>query len=220
MSRRLTWKAKFESAVGYQTDDRPEIDWEVAYEVFDYRMALEDLLLQDDPALVLLGVSLGARSDRCRGEDPLHRAVERGNTKAVRALLGSTGVNPSANCSYVLTRACEEGMVDIVRELLRDGRADPAACDSSCLVNAIKEHRTEVVGMLVNDGRCDVNVETGLPLMLAVLTGIPEMVASLLSCSEINPSLRGDIALKTAVACGERAMVRMLYRACSGRSHE
>lgn len=138
MSRRLVWKAKFESAVGYQTNDRPEIDWETAYNIFDRRMMLEDLLMQDDAALVRLGVSLGARSDRCRGRDPLLTAVQRGNAAVVRALLSSADVNPTANCSRSLCVACEEGMTDITWLLLRDGRANPSAGNNLCLVNAIK----------------------------------------------------------------------------------
>lgn len=180
-SRRLIWK--FESAVGHQTDDRPEIDWKAAHNIFDRSLMLEDLLLQEDPVLIRLGISLGARADRCRGRDPLRRAITKGNAEAVYALLSSVGINPAADSSYSLVRACEEGMTEIVLILLRDRRADPTACGSSCLINAIKRHHVSVVEMLVADGRCDVNVERGLPLVLAVLTGIPEMVRALLTCS-------------------------------------
>lgn len=67
--------------------------------------------------------------------------------------------------------------------------------------------------MLVRDGRCDVNVEEGLPLVLAVLSGIPEMVAIMLSCDRTNPLLRNGIALKTAIACREEEIANMLLSA-------
>jgi len=161
----------------------------------DYDRALANACAINDCASIELLLEDGNANIGAGDSCVLRWACSQGRIDIVQMLM-KRSCNPAAKENEAFRVACVNGFTEIVDILLKDSRVNPCDKENEAFVSACKHGHTTIVKRLIRLVR--LGEEGEYALRYACAKGHVDIVRLILTCTNIDPSLRGNLALKWA----------------------